>query len=428
VLKPVEGTMLTVIRAASDGAAAAASTDGATIPAVLAGALRDAEQALARTPEQLEILRQAGVVDAGGQGVVILVHGLARAALGETAPAPALDLRPANLDADFSQAVDDSHAEDAYGYCTNFMVLGEGIDVATARADLAAMGESAVIVGDEAVLKVHIHTTNPGRALDYALRLGELSEIRIDNMELQTRALRAQRAADSARDRSAVRPSVAFGRQAVLAVASGAGLSDALRSMGATGVIDGGETMNPSTQEILAAVEATGVAEVILLPNHPNVIMAANQVRELTERALRVVPTRSVPQGIAALSSFNADAELDTNARSMTSAMAHVHTIQVARASRDATINGVAVREGQAIVLIDGDLVAASDDAGTLVIETLRDERFAEAELITIYTGQTATAEHTAALTGLIEEQFPDADIEVHDGGQPTYSYIISLE
>ncbi len=424
VLKPVEGTMLTVIRAASEGAAR--STD--TIPSVLAGALDAAQSALDRTPEQLDILRQAGVVDAGGQGVVILIRGLRRAARGETGRPPAIEARPARLDLSAADATDEAHGEDAWGYCTNFVVLGTDLDVERARRELAAMGDSAVIVGDESILKVHIHIANPGQALEYGVSLGELTNIRIDNMEIQTRELREQRADHKDADTRPRRASGGIGRQVVLAVASGAGLTDALLSMGAEAVIDGGETMNPSTAEILEAIEATDAAEVILLPNHPNVIMAANQVRELTERAVRVVPARSVPQGIAALSSYNADAGLDANAKAMTDAMSHVHTVQVTRASRDAEINGVTVREGQAIALIDGDLAGASEDAAELVLGTLADDRFADAELITIYTGLHATQEHTAGLRALLEERYPDAELEIHNGGQPTYSYVISLE
>lgn len=427
VMKPVEGTMLTVIRGASDGAAAAASAAGATIPTVLASALTAAEAALATTPDLLPILREAGVVDAGGQGIVILIGGLDRYARGVSTPARLIVAPPVSVASrTTTDTWIDEHSDDEYGYCTNFLVLGTGIDVAAARVRVAKMGDSAVIVGDDTALKVHIHADNPGLVLDYALSLGALTEIKIDNMERQTRALRTASASRIGTER--VQPSATFGRQVVLAVAGGDGLADALRSMGATSVIDGGATMNPSTEEILAVVEASDAAEVILLPNHPNVIMAANQVRDLTERSLRIVPTRSVPQGIAALSAFNADADLATNVAAMSTAMAHVHTVHMSTAARDATINGVAVRAGQAILLIDGDLVAADDDARALLGRTLADERFAETELVTIYTGLDATDEETTRLTGLVSEILPDAEVEIHDGGQALYHFIISLE
>jgi DAK2 domain fusion protein YloV len=428
VMKPVEGTMLTVIRGASDGAAAAANGQGATIPDVLAGALAGAETALATTPGLLDVLRQAGVVDAGGQGVVVLIAGLDRFARGASAPAWPAAVPPVALANPVPDGmILDRHAED-YGYCTNFLVDGAGIDVAAARARLMTMGDSAVIVGDATTLKVHIHADNPGRVLDYALSLGELTQIRIDNMGEQTRALRSARETGRSAPSRPEQPARAFGRQAVLAVANGAGLAEALRSMGATSVIDGGATMNPSTEELLAAVEAIDAAEVILLPNHPNVIMAANQVRDLTERSLRIVPTRSVPQGIAALSSFNADADLAANVDAMGTAMAHVHTVQMSTAARDATIDGIAVRAGQAIVLIDGDLAAAADDGRGLLGRTLAEDRFATTELVTIYTGLDVTDDEVTGLAGFVAEILPDANVEIHGGGQALYRFIISLE
>ncbi len=427
VLKPVEGTMLTVIRGASDGAAVAAGTTGATIPDILTSALASAEAALASTPSLLTILREAGVVDAGGQGVVVLIAGLDRHARGIAVPARPIPAPPVALaDVAFDETLIDVHGSDDYGYCTNFLVIGTGIDVTAARGHMATLGDSAVIVGDDTALKVHIHSGNPGLVLDYALSLGALTGIRIDNMQEQTRALRA--AAPESIPGSTARPATPFGRQVVLGVAGGAGLAKALRSMGATVVIDGGATMNPSTEEILAAVEASDAAEVILLPNHPNVIMAANQVRDLTERSLRIVPTRSVPQGIAALSAFNADADLATNVAAMSAAMAHVHTIQMSTAARDATIDGIAVRAGQAILLIDGDLVAADDDDRALLGRTLADNRFAGTELVTIYTGLDASDEEIAGLTGFVSGILPEADVEIHAGGQELYHFIISLE
>lgn len=424
VLKPVEGTMLTVIRGASDGAAAAMAADAVSVAVVLGGARRGAEAALATTPDLLDVLRQAGVVDAGGQGVVVLIAGLDRFARGGSAPAATVLAPPTGDAAAFAAASSAAHGADDYGYCTNVMVTGTGIDVDAARLALGRMGDSAVIVGDDTTLKVHVHVDDPGAVLSYAIGLGDLSEIRIDNMRLQTAASRPPVAAVAA----PTAPVALFGRQAVLAVAAGEGLADALRSMGASGVIDGGGTMNPSTEELLAAVEASDAAEVILLPNHPNVLMAADQVRDLTERALRVVPTRSVPQGIAALSSFNADADLDANVVAMTAAMSHVHTVQLTTAARDATVNGVEVRAGQVILLIDGELCAAGDDGRALLEATLAEARFAATELVTLYTGADATDDELSRLTALVGQALPDAEIETHPGGQPLYHFIISLE
>lgn len=430
VLKPVEGTMLSVIRGASDGAGSALS--GATTMAdVLAGALDGARATLARTPEQLDILRQAGVVDAGGVGIVALLAGMARFAQGgrgaeEAAPdEPETSVASAAVIGDW---LGGPHGEAAFGYCTNFLVQGNGIDVDAARVRLAGMGQSAVIVGDAATLKVHIHSEHPGALLEYGLTLGEVSEIRIDNMNVQTRALRDARMGASSGPADDADRDTSIGRQAVLAVASGAGMAEALRSMGATVVVSGGETMNPSTKELLAAVEATDAAEVIVLPNHPNVILAAGQLQQLTERAVRVVPTRSVPQGIAALAAYNAEADLDGNARAMEGALDDVRTIQLTTAARDTTISGMAVHRGQAVLLLDGDLIAAGNDGHELLAGALDDARFAGTELVTIYPGRDATGTQTDRVRDLVAAVLPDAEVEVHAGDQPLYTFVVSLE
>ena len=431
VLKPVEGTMLSVIRAASDGAENALSGDGGpTMPAVLAGALVAARAALAATPEQLDILRQAGVVDAGGQGIVALLAGTLRFAHGRGDVCSLDDepMPPVAAATVIGDWLGEPHDEGAFGYCTNFLVRGDGLDVDAARARLAGMGQSAVIVGDATTLKVHIHSEHPGTVLEYGLTLGELSEIRIDNMNLQTQALRDARMGASSGTADGAHRDTSIGRQAVLAVASGAGMAEALHSMGATVVVSGGETMNPSTEELLAAVEATDAAEVIVLPNHPNVILAVGQLQQLTERAVRVVPTRSVPQGIAALAAYNAEADLDGNAGAMQRAMNDVRTIQLTTAARDATIDGIDVRCGQAVLLMDGDLVAAGDDGDELLAGAFDDARFAGTELVTIYPGRGATDAQTARARDLVAAALPDADVEVHAGDQPLYTFVISLE
>ncbi|MGH2559595.1 MAG: DAK2 domain-containing protein, partial [Thermomicrobiales bacterium] len=294
VMHPVEGTMLTVIRVAAERAGAVA-TRRSSLPAILAAALDGSRQALAATPEMLDILKQAGVVDAGGQGLVLILEGFDYVARGEGIPPAASAEELIGTRMAFLDHIGELHGEDTLGYCTNFMIFGQQIDFPRVRAELAELGRSAVIVGDETVVKVHIHALNPGQVLDYAIRWGELGQIKIDNMNAQTDALSAQRQTAQQREAStSSEPHV--GRQAVLAVTSGAGLADALRSMGATGIVAGGQTMNPSVEELLVAVDATAADEVILLPNNPNIIMAANHVPELTTKRVRVVPSRSAPQ------------------------------------------------------------------------------------------------------------------------------------
>ena len=426
VTKPVEGTMLTVIKVAAERAETAAGRTP-VLAAVLTEAHRGAAAALTETPQQLEILRQAGVVDAGGQGVVLILEGMACAARGQPLPAP-LPAIAGGLGAEmaFLDRVGELHGEDAFGYCTNFMIFGEGIDFETARAELAAMGESAVIVGDDRIVKVHIHALNPGQVLDYAVGLGELGQIKIDNMNAQTRALTEQRSASAA-----VFPPPTpqpIGKQAVVAVAAGDGLAAALRSMGAAAVVRGGQTENPSTKELLHAVEAAPGDEVILLPNNPNILLAAGQVSSLTEKRVRVCPSRSMPQGLAALEAFSAEAGLEENVARMEAALGLVTTIELTRAIRAASIAGVSTAAGQVIALRDDQLVAAGNDEAGALRAALATVNFENAELVTIFLGQDATDADAASLEAVVAEVCPDAEVQVLPGGQPHYWFVIGIQ
>ncbi|MGH2535018.1 MAG: DAK2 domain-containing protein [Thermomicrobiales bacterium] len=427
VMRPVEGTMLTVIRVAAEHAGVVAAR-WPSLPAVLAAGLSAARETLAATPEMLDILKQAGVVDAGGLGFVLILEGLDYVARGESIPSTAADFDGALGTAmPFLDRIDELHGEEAFGYCTNFMIFGRQIDFPRVRTELAELGQSAVIVGDETVVKVHIHTLNPGKVLDYAIQWGDLGQIKIDNMNAQTDALTAQRH-DVARR---VEPHIAepeIGRQAVLAVASGVGLSDALRSMGATGIVAGGQTMNPSVEELLAAVEATTTDEVILLPNNPNIVLAANHVPGLTTKRVRVVPSRSVPQGIAALGVFNADADLDANVAAMTKALPSVRTIEITRADKDACIDDVTVRCGQVIGLVDDRVVAGGDEVAGIALDALTRAGIDSAELVTVFFGDEARADETEQIRSQIEHDHDGVALEVYDGGQPHYFYVIAVE
>ncbi|MDP9368517.1 MAG: DAK2 domain-containing protein [Chloroflexota bacterium] len=457
VMRPVEGTMLTVIRVAAERAEASAARTPA-LAAVLAEAGRGARQALATTPDLLDILRQAGVVDAGGQGIVFILEGMERFARGEQiVTAQEAPTAPLGAEMAFLDQVEELHGDEAFGYCTNFMVFGEGMDFERCRAEIAAMGESAVIVGDDRVLKVHIHALNPGKVLDYAVGLGQLGQIKIDNMQAQTDALVDQRDQEGAstpnstsRPTNGEEPDVAgfglvakpapvgvepaplpappIGHQAVLAVAAGEGLAEALRSMGATSIAHGGQTMNPSTEELLSAVETAPADEVILLPNNPNIVLTANQVPDLSTKKVRVVPSRSVPQGLAALASYNVDGDLDKNVTDMTRALQNVRTVELTCAVRDAIINGVDVGVGQVIGLLDDRLVASGDNPTTVACEALQKVGLDDAELVTIFTGAGAKAEGTDGLRQTIEANYPNIAVEVYEGGQPHYHYVIAIE
>jgi DAK2 domain fusion protein YloV len=305
------------------------------------------------------------------------------------------------------------------------MVFGEAIPFEHVRDTLAGMGQSAVIVGDDTMVKVHIHTENPGEVLQYALTLGYLDQIKIDNMSRQTEALTEQR--DAAREHAAPVAPEMIGEIAVIAVASGDGIAAALQAMGATGLVPGGQTMNPSTQDLLAAVEASGTDQVVILPNNRNIIMAANQVPELTDRTVRIVPTKSIPHALAALAAFNPHQAIDDNVSAMTDALETVTSIEITRAVRDVELNGVQISQGQVIGLIDNELVASTDSvAATAAILFGMADR--EAELVTVFTGVDATDGDLAAIENAASTTWPDAEVDTQDGGQPHYLFVISIE
>lgn len=436
VMRPVEGTMLTVIRIAAEDARKAA-VSGSSVAVVLEAALEGAKRALAETPDMLDILRQAGVVDAGGQGVVYLLDGMYRYALGNTTIDEESTIEQVGAEMEFLDDVADLHGEDPFGYCTNFMVFGEGIDFDTARDTFTNMGQSVVAVGDETVVKVHIHTENPGEVLAYALTLGHLDQIKIDNMTLQTEELKGQRAKkDKENESESNRPAWAgsdipteiHGDIGIIAVAAGQGLADALLSMGANLIVNGGQTMNPSTEDLYQAVEALPADNVIILPNNKNIVLAAQQVADLTEKTVRIVPSKSMPDGLTALATFAFSDNIDTNAEDMTAAMEAVTSIEITVAVRDVELNGVKVKQGQLIGLLDGDLVASGENLDSIVEETLKSLRDSDPELLTVFCGDDATEENTAMLENLVTEMYPEAEIEVVAGNQPHYMFIIAVE
>jgi DAK2 domain fusion protein YloV len=408
VMKPVEGTMLTVIRVAAEHAEIAAQRDPSLIP-VLDAAFEGARVALANTPNQLETLRQAGVVDSGGQGVVVVLQGLLASAQGSSVEPGLVEVTSAPV------IVDGADELEAFGYCTNFLISGAGIPFEQVRADMAAMGQSAVIVGDDTHVKVHLHTENPGRALDFAIRYGSLSQIKIDNMDRQVSA-RSQQAATTPDG------------IAVLTVASGAGIAEAFRSVGVAKVIDGGQTMNPSIEELLRAVNAAPGTEVILLPNNSNLLMAAQQIPTLAGKTVRVVPTRSIAQGLAAVSAFRAGRPIDEVARAMDRAAKRIHSVEVSRADKDAAVNGVSVRRGQYIGIVDDRLDFASDDLLETAIASIGRAITPESELVTIFAGDAVEAAIGEQLQRRLTSELTDVDVELVEGGQPHYQFVIAVE
>ncbi|HET7037100.1 MAG TPA: DAK2 domain-containing protein [Thermomicrobiaceae bacterium] len=425
VLKPVEGTMLTVIREAGVAARRAAETKPAIGP-VLDAALAGAEAALARTPEQLPILRQAGVVDAGGRGVVVLLAGLRAFLSGETLQYTAVQpAEPVARSMSFLDIPEIVHDAGEFGYCTNFVLTGASLPLEAFRERMSTLGRSAVVVGDQQTIKVHIHGDHPGQILEAALEYGELQNVRIDNMSAQTRALLAERQQqpEPAQDSDAQAAGLA-----VVAVAGGEGLATALRGMGASAIVLGGPTVNPSTEEILRVVERLPNREIILLPNDKNVIPTARQVAALTGKQVRVVPSESIPQAISALSALNLDASLDKNVAEMTAALPLVRSLALTRATREVELDGLAVRQGDFIGLLDGALRAAGVGPAPVMTRLLELAGAGSAELATLFTGEPADDALVAAVSAAIAARFPALTIEVAPGGQPHYHLLVALE
>jgi uncharacterized protein len=406
VRKPVEGTMLTVIRALAESAERSTSLEPREL---LAELVERGEEAVARTPEQLDVLREAGVVDAGGAGLLELVRGLAAAAAGEAVAAP-LAAEPL--------AVEAVHQElSRYRYCTTFVVEGDALDAQALEAELERLGDSLLVVGDRTALKIHVHTDDPGSALSLGTRAGAIEGVEIADMHRQT---------EEREERLLAALPGGGSRTGVVAVVAGDGNRRLFEELGAAHVVEGGQTMNPSTADLLAAVEAAGAEEVVLLPNNTNVVLAAEQAARVAGRPVHIVPTESIPAGLAALVAFNAERSAEENAAAMQKALAGVATGEVTIASRDASSDGVAVREGEYLGLLDGTAVASGptfDDVAREVLGRLLAE---PRDVVTLLHGEGAPP-----LNGLVDElaaQHPDLELDVHDGGQPHYPLLLSAE
>jgi uncharacterized protein len=406
VRTPVEGTMLTVIRELAEEAEAARAETPAEL---LVQLVRRGEEAVARTPEQLDVLREAGVVDAGGAGLLELLRGLAAAASGEILPeAPAAE----------PLAVEAVHREPSrYRYCTLFVIDGERLDASSVEDELEPLGDSLLVVGDASALKVHVHTDDPGAAITVGTRSGAIAGVEIADMHRQT-ARREERLLEAL-------PGGAVG-SAVVAVAPGDGNRRLFESLGVAKVVSGGQTMNPSTADLLAAVDAVGAAEVVVLPNNANVVMAAEQAARLAGGKVEVVVTDSIQAGLAAAVAFNPERSAEENAAAMRQAVQPLVTAEIVVASRDATLDGVTVHRGDFLARLEGTAVAAGpsfQEVARVLLERLAGQRH---ELLTVLSGENAPS--LDRLLDELAERHPELEVEVHEGGQPHYPLLLSAE
>ena len=415
VVKPVEGTILTVARMVADAATSAAEVSEDLIY-VLEHMVFAAHEAVALTPSLLPVLAEAGVVDAGGQGLFVILEGMLRYMRGE----------PIAEDVRLVEAVDLittglEPGEIGYGYDVQFLIVGQGLEVDTIRQRIAAMGECPLVVGDPATVKVHIHVPDPGVPISYGAGLGSLRDVVVEDMQAQYRDFIAGRELPSP-------SSQALQDIGVVAVAPGDGLARVFQSLGVGAIVRGGQTMNPSTRDLLEAVENLPAERVILLPNNGNVILAAEQACALSDKSVAVIPCRSIPQGIAALLAINYQADFETNVTTMMGAMEEVETGEVTTATRSATIDGLPVTDGQVIGLHNGELKVTGTTVEEVVRSLLKEMGAADREIITLYYGETIGESDARTLVSLLQQDWPEQEIEVVAGGQPHYHYILSVE
>ncbi|QCR31758.1 DAK2 domain-containing protein [Lysinibacillus sp. SGAir0095] len=427
VMKPVEGTILTVAREAAAKAVEVAQDEDSII-AVMEAVVSEGKNSLDRTPDLLPVLKEVGVVDSGGQGLLFVYEGFLASLKGEALPAK----NDASLDdlisAEHHRAQDFMSTEDIeFGYCTEIMVRleqeKEPFDEAKFREELNVMGDSLLVVSDDEIAKVHIHSETPGAVLAAGQKYGSLIKIKVDNMREQHSAIvNEQPNLASVPKKQEKHP------YAVVTIAMGEGIAELLRSIGASYVIEGGQTMNPSTEDIVKAVREVNAERVIILPNNKNIIMAAEQAVELLDIEAAVVPTKTIPQGMAAILAFNPEASVADNKDGMTNAFAHVQTGQVTFAVRDTTIDGVEIRKDDYMALAEGKIILSTPkmlDAAQKVVTQLVDE---DSEIITIIYGEDATEAEANELASFIEQNYPDAEVEIVEGKQSLYPFILSIE
>lgn len=424
VLKPVEGTILTVVRETA-GAAQSSAGRGDDLVTLVQEMVMAARQSVARTPDLLPTLKQAGVVDSGGQGLCTILEGIWRYVRGEASLSQAaVSISPARV-AEPTSKKGRVQIEEEFGYEVVFLLRGEQLDVEGIRQHIIDMGGvSTVVAGDEKMLKVHTHTEWPGKILDYGVGLGSLLDINIENLQEQSLAYAAESAAEHAQDET---PSPVQ-QIATVAVVSGPGFEKVFGGLGVSAIVPGGQTMNPSTEELLAAVNAAPAPQVIVLPNNSNILLSARQALDLCEKEARIVPTETMPQGIAALIRFNYEADFATNCQAMTEAANSIHTAEITTAVRSAQPGGVRVREGDYVGLVDGNLTIAGSDMQRVIRETLQHMDMQTFEIVTLYYGEGVSAQEAEATARRIKQLYSQIEIEVIDGGQPHYAYIVSAE
>ncbi|WP_204403509.1 DAK2 domain-containing protein [Alkaliphilus hydrothermalis] len=414
VMKPVEGTILTVARESAEKALEFAETE-TDVVAFMEKVIDAADESLKRTPEMLKVLKDAGVVDSGGKGLLYFYMGALAALTGKSS---VIDEEPSVEMVTVEHDLPEGDIE--FGYCTEFIIHGNNVDIDALKNKLKVIGDSLLVVGNETVVKVHIHTNHPGQAMEHALEVGYLADIKIDNMRLQSRPHETY-----GEEKKIAAQGKDFG---FITVTMGNGLTTIFKDLGVDHVIEGGQTMNPSTEDFVKAIEGIQADTIFLLPNNGNIIMAANQAKEISSKNIIVIPSKSVPQGITAMLAFNPEATGAENQEGMQEALKNVKTGQVTYAVRDTSYNDMIINKDDILGIGDGEIQAAGKSIDEVSIQLLKNLVTEDDEMITLLYGQDIQEEDAEALIEEIESHFPHCDIEIYYGGQPLYYYIFSVE
>ncbi|MDD9477046.1 fatty acid kinase catalytic subunit FakA [Staphylococcus aureus] len=425
VMKPVEGTILTVAKDAAQAAIEKANNTEDCIE-LMEYIIVKANESLENTPNLLAVLKEVGVVDSGGKGLLCVYEGFLKALKGEK-----VEAKVAKIDKD--EFVHDEHdfhgvinTEDIiYGYCTEMIVRfgknKKAFDEQEFRQDMSQFGDSLLVINDEEIVKVHVHTEYPGKVFNYGQQYGELIKLKVENMREQHREV-------IRKEQHTAKPKMETVETAIITISMGEGISEIFKSMGATHIISGGQTMNPSTEDIVKVIEQSKCKRAIILPNNKNILMASEQAASIVDAEAVVIPTKSIPQGISALFQYDVDATLDENKAQMADSVNNVKSGSLTYAVRDTKIDGVEIKKDAFMGLIEDKIVSSQSDQLTTVTELLNEMLAEDSEILTVIIGQDAEQAVTDNMINWIEEQYPDVEVEVHEGGQPIYQYFFSVE
>lgn len=427
IIKPVEGTILTVAREAAEAGVKAAENTTSIIE-VMDAIYLEAQESLKRTPELLPILKEVGVVDSGGQGLVCVYQGFVAALKGEEIEG--LDTVETNI---VDMKFEDDHDMDfmspediVYGFCTEFTVRldkdKKEFNEDKFREDMSKFGDSLLVISDSEYVKIHVHTETPGEVFNYGQQYGELIKIKSDNMREQHREVLRKQEAKQASAPKEVK------EQAMISISMGAGLSKVLKSMGVDYIVEGGQTMNPSTEDIMKAIKEVNAKNIYIFPNNKNIQLAAKQAAELAEENVFVIESKTAPQGLAAVMVFNSQLSPEENFANMQEVLSTVSTLEVTHAVRDTNIEGVEIKKDQFMGIKDGKIVVSDLSLNTVLEELLEKSLDEDKEIVTLYLGEDSTDEYTDFLEELLENKYPDVEVELIESGQPVYPYIIGVE